>query len=242
MFYLCAFMAQNKLQRFADIRTFGNVLEYPTDMPNNWKGFFHNENPVTLELACGKGEYAIGLGRLYADRNFIGVDLKGNRIWRGAKTALEENLKNVAFLRTQIDKINNYFAKGEVREIWITFPDPQLRGSKMKKRLTHPRFLRLYQQILTEDGIVNLKTDSPDLYDFTKKVVELYDLELVASNDDVYKNLQVSPELSIRTYYESLDIAGQNKVHHIAFRVNKELPLEKDETLKAIFDVVSDEQ
>lgn len=235
-------MAQKKLQRFADIRTFENVLEYPTEMSNQWKNFFHNENPITLELACGKGEYAVGLGRMYANRNFVGVDLKGNRLWRGAKTALEENLGNVAFLRSQIDKINNYFAKGEVEEIWITFPDPQLRGSKMKKRLTHPRFLRLYQEILTNDGIVNLKTDSPDLYDFTMKVIELYGLELVSANDNVYKDFQVSPELSIRTYYESLDIAGHNKVHHVAFRVNKVLPLEKDAELKIIFGVVSDEE
>ncbi|MFT4202875.1 MAG: tRNA (guanosine(46)-N7)-methyltransferase TrmB [Chitinophagaceae bacterium] len=234
-------MGQKKLQRFADIRTFENVLEYPTDMPNKWKDFFKNENPVTLELACGKGEYAIGLGRLHPDGNFVGVDLKGNRLWRGAKTALEDKLINVAFLRTQIDKITNYFVKGEVKEIWITFPDPQLRGSKMKKRLTHPRFLRLYQQILTDDGVVNLKTDSPDLYDFTLKVIELYGLELLTANDDVYKDFQVSPELSIRTYYESLDIAGQNKVHHIAFRVNKPLPLEKDAMLKQLFGVVSDE-
>lgn len=234
-------MAQKKLQRFADIRTFDNVLEYPTDMPNKWKDFFQNDHTITLELACGKGEYAVGLGRLYADRNFIGVDLKGNRLWRGAKTALEENLKNVAFLRTQIDKINNYFAKGEVSEIWITFPDPQLRGAKMKKRLTHPRFLRLYQQILTNDGVINLKTDSPDLYSFTMKIIELYGLELITANDDIYKDFQVSPELSIQTYYESLDIAGHNKVHHIAFRVNKELPLEKDAQLKEIFGVASDE-
>lgn len=234
-------MGQNKLQKFADIGTFDNVLEYPTDMPGKWKEFFKNENPLTLELACGKGEYAVGLGRLYADRNFVGVDLKGNRLWRGAKTALEENLYNVGFLRTQIDKIANYFAKDEVREIWITFPDPQLRGSKIKKRLTHPRFLRLYQQILADDGIINLKTDSPDLYEFTLKVIELYQLELVRADDNIYKNVQVSPELSIRTYYESLDIAGHDKVHHIAFRINKELPLEKDEELKALCGVVSDE-
>ncbi|PZP51562.1 MAG: tRNA (guanosine(46)-N7)-methyltransferase TrmB [Pseudopedobacter saltans] len=227
-------MAQKKLQRFADIRTFDNVLEYPTEMPNKWKDVFQNDNRITLELACGKGEYAVGLGRLYADRNFVGVDVKGNRLWRGAKTALEENLQNVAFLRTQIDKIDNYFGKNEVSEIWITFPDPQLRGAKIKKRLTHPRFLRLYQQILTEDGIINLKTDSPDLYEFTLKVIELYGLELLVANDDIYKDFQVSPELSIQTYYESLDIAGQNKVHHIAFRVNKQMPLEKDMELKVL--------
>lgn len=232
-------MAQKKLQRFADIRTFDNVLEYPTDMPNKWKDFFHNDHKITLELACGKGEYAVGLGRIYPERNFIGVDIKGNRLWRGAKTALEENLHNVLFLRTQIDKIDNYFGKNEVSEIWITFPDPQLRGAKIKKRLTHPRFLRLYRQILSQDGIVNLKTDSPDLYDFTLKVIELYGLQLITANDDIYKDFQVSKELSIRTYYESLDIAGHNKVHHIAFQINKELPIEKDAELKVLCGVES---
>lgn len=232
-------MAQKKLQRFAEIRTFGNVLEYPQNMAGNWKDFFHNENPVTLELACGRGEYAVGLGVMYPNRNFIGVDIKGNRMWRGAKTALEEGRTNIAFLRTQIDKIADYFAPGEVTEIWITFPDPQLRGAKIKKRLTHPRFLRLYRQVLSKDGIVHLKTDSPDLYRFTLTVIELFGLELLEANDDVYHHLPVAPELAIKTYYESLDIAGSNKVHHIAFRIDKDLPLEKDLELKQLCGVIS---
>ena len=132
-------------------------------------------HPITLELACGKGEYTIGLAELYPQRNFIGVDLKGNRIWVGAKKALQNNLHNVAFLRTEIDQVNEYFAKNEVAEIWITFPDPQLRLSKAKKRLTHPKFLRLYQQFLVPGGLIHLKTDSPEIIsDLPKLVIELY--------------------------------------------------------------------
>ncbi|HEX8462341.1 MAG TPA: tRNA (guanosine(46)-N7)-methyltransferase TrmB, partial [Segetibacter sp.] len=144
-------MGLNKLERFAEIKTFSNVLEYPQDMKGKWKEFFGNDNPITLELACGKGEYAVGLGRLHRDKNFLGLDIKGNRMWVGARTALKEGLTNVGFIRTQIEKITDYFAEGEVAEIWITFPDPQLRGSKAKKRLTHPRFLRLYQIITGKD-------------------------------------------------------------------------------------------
>ena len=136
-------MGQKKLQRFAELETFSNVLQFPQGMPGQWEQHFGNSHPITLELACGKGEYALGLARLYPGRNFIGVDLKGNRIWVGARQAIREGLTNVAFLRTQIDLIHQYFAPAEVSEIWITFPDPQLRLSKAKKRLTHPKFLRL---------------------------------------------------------------------------------------------------
>lgn len=235
-------MGHKKLIRFEEIKQFSNVLEYPTDMPGNWHSFFKNDHSITLELACGKGEYAVGLGRMYADRNFIGVDLKGNRIWRGAKTALNDGLDNVAFLRTQIDKIADYFAPGEVHEIWITFPDPQLRGSRIRKRLTHPKFLRMYQRILQKDGVVNLKTDSPDLYQFTKTVIDLYGLELVKDNDNVYGNITVPAELAIKTYYESLDIAGQNRVHYLSFRLDKALPEEKEEELKKLCGVDSEEK
>lgn len=184
-------MGQKKLIRFEAIRHFDNVLEYPKDMPGQWKQFFKNEHPITLELACGKGEYAVGLGRLYPSRNFIGIDIKGNRIWRGAKTALEEGLNNVAFLRSQIDKVTDYFQPGEVAEIWITFPDPQLRASRAKKRLTHPRFLRLYQRFLQSNGLVHLKTDSPDLYEFTLTVINLFGLEVIDQSGDVYANTDI---------------------------------------------------
>lgn len=228
-------MGQKKLIRFEAIKQFPNVLEYPQDMRGKWKDFFKNDNPLTLELACGKGEYAVGLGRLYADRNFMGIDIKGNRIWRGAKTALDEGLSNVAFVRSHIDKITDYFVPGEVSEIWITFPDPQLRGSRAKKRLTHPKFLRLYQQILQPGGLINLKTDSPDLYQFTLAVINLFELELLEHTDQVYAQALVKPELMIKTHYESLDIAQSNRIHYICFRVNKDLPLEKDAILKQLF-------
>ena len=231
-FYLCNPMGHKKLIRFEEIKTFPNVLQYPTDMAGTWKHFFHNNHPITLELACGKGEYALGLGRRNTERNFIGVDLKGNRIWVGAKKAQEENLSNVAFLRTQIDRIDSYFEPGEVEAIWITFPDPQLRMSKAKKRLTHPKFLRLYKRFLKPDGAIHLKTDSPVLYNFTRLVIDLYGLEMLKSYDDLYADEGISEELKIKTYYEGLDIAGSRKVYFLSFRLNGNLATEKDEILK----------
>ena len=228
-------MGQKKRIRFEAIKHFSNVLEYPQDMKGKWNLFFHNESPITLELACGKGEYALGLGRLYSNRNFIGIDIKGNRIWRGAKTALEERLTNVAFIRSHIDKIRDYFAPEEVAEIWITFPDPQLRGSRAKKRLTHPKFLRLYQQVLGKEGIIHLKTDSPDLYRFTLAVINLFDLDLLENTDKVYEQENIKPDLTIKTHYEALDIAQSNQIHYLCFKINKELPLEKDAILKQLF-------
>ncbi|HEY6975394.1 MAG TPA: tRNA (guanosine(46)-N7)-methyltransferase TrmB [Chitinophagaceae bacterium] len=228
-------MGQKKLIRFEELKTFPNVLQYPEDVKGKWHLFFENQNPLTLELACGKGEYAVGLGRMYPHKNFIGIDIKGNRIWRGAKTALQEGLKNVAFLRTQIDKVTEYFDTNEVSTIWITFPDPQLRLSKIKKRLTHPRFLRLYQKFLERKGLVHLKTDSPDLYNFTKTIIGLYELDLLVDYNDVYSQPHPGDELLIKTYYETLDIAKSSCVHYLQFRINKELPMEKDEVLKNLF-------
>ena len=196
--------------------------------------YFGNNHPITLELACGKGEYAVGLGRLYPERNFIGIDLKGNRIWKGAKTALQENLHNVAFIRSQIDKITNYFAPGEVAEIWITFPDPQLRTSRAKKRLTHPRFLREYQKILSSEGAIHLKTDSPDLYQFTKTVAEVFELNVLRDVDDVYGSMEPEKELMIKTHYEGLDIAQSKRIHYLQFTLPPELLPEKDDLLKQI--------
>lgn len=220
--------------RFEAIKQFRNVLQFPENMAGNWQQFFGNANGITLELACGKGEYTVALAQQYPDRNFIGVDLKGNRIWAGAKKCLEGNITNAAFLRTQIERIHEYFAKGEVREIWITFPDPQLRASKAKKRLTHPRFLRLYRQILADNGVVHLKTDSPDLYRFTLQVAELYDLEIQDFSDDIYGRPDVSEDLKIKTYYESLDIAKSSRVHYLRFTIDKALPAEKDMILKQL--------
>jgi tRNA (guanine-N7-)-methyltransferase len=226
-------MAQKKLLRFAQIKTFPNVLEYPTGMNGKWHEYFKNSNPIVLELACGRGEYTIGLASLYPDQNFIGVDIKGNRMYIGARKALDNNLNNAAFLRTQVEKINNYFTTGEVSEIWITFPDPQLRASKAKKRLTHPRFLRLYREILKPGGSVNLKTDSPELYQFTKTVIELFNLNIVEDLEDAYSNTGITEALRIRTHYEGLDISQSKKIHYLKFNLPAELP-NLDDQLKEI--------
>ena len=226
-------MAQKKLQRFSEIKTFSNVLEYPENMAGKWDIYFKNEFPISLELACGKGEYAVGLGQVYPQKNFIGVDIKGNRIWVGAKYALDNKLTNVAFLRTQIHKIDTYFTTNEVEEIWITFPDPHLRISKANKRLTHPRYLRLYKNILKADGKIHLKTDSPDLYNFTKTVIELYNLTVNLDIDDVYNQEEISPELNIKTYYESLDIAESKRVFYLCFSLPEKI-IDKDNELDNI--------
>ncbi len=206
------------MQRFADIKTFKNVLEYPENMQGCWQTFFNNSHPIVLELACGRGEYTVGLSILHPLKNFIGVDIKGNRIYIGAKKCLDNQLNNAAFLRTQIAMLPNYFKANEVSDIWITFPDPQLTTSNAKKRLTHPQFLRLYQQVLTADGHLHLKTDSPHLYHFTRRVIELYNLILVESSDDVYAQTH-SEELKIKTHYEALDIAQSNKIYYIKFKL-----------------------
>jgi tRNA (guanine-N7-)-methyltransferase len=217
-------MAQKKLVRFAELETFSNVLQYPENTQGTWNSFFANRNPVVLELACGKGEYTVGLAELYRNKNFIGIDKKGNRLWVGAKKAIAHLLKNVAFLRIQIEQIDQYFAAEEVDEIWITFPDPQLRISKAKKRLTHPRFLRSYYQILKPGGKIHLKTDSPDLYSFTKKVAAMYACKVHHDLSDVYAEPGVSPELHIKTHYEALDIAQSKRVHYLCFSLPKQLP------------------
>ena len=237
-------MGQKKLIKFNAIKTFDNVMEYPQDMKGKWKAHFEQQvgnkdhpGELTLELACGKGEYAVGLARLYPTQNFIGIDVKGNRIWKGASIAIKDQLKNVGFVRSQMDQVTNYFDKDEVSEIWITFPDPQLRLSKAKKRLTHPKFLRLYQQFLKPGGMVNLKTDSPNLYHFTLKVIELFNLDLVYHTDNLYAQAKIDPRCEIKTYYESLNIAGSNCIHYIQFKIDKPLPIEKDELIK---DLIAD--
>ncbi len=210
-------MAQKKLLRFAQIKEFKNVLEKPTNMQGQWSTFFKNDNPIILELACGRGEYTIGLAQLHPSKNFIGVDIKGNRMYIGAKKALDNKLNNVAFLRAEIETISDYFFPSEIDEIWITFPDPQLRISKSKKRLTHPRFLRRYLQILKTNSPIHLKTDSPNLFYFTKKVIDMYELQLLQESADVYAINECVEELKIKTHYESLDIAGSKKIHYLQF-------------------------
>ena len=256
-------MGQKKLIKFAAIKQYENVLENPQAMPGKWNSFFEKLTngpypilldelsvikkntttnhpaikPLTLELACGRGEYAVGLARMFPNQNFLGLDIKGNRIWKGASIANKEGIHNVAFVRTQIDQITQYFDTNEVAEIWVTFPDPQLRLSKAKKRLTHPKFLRLYQQFLQPGGIVHLKTDSPNLYLFTKTVIELFELTVITATDNLYETAfmqsdQWNEKLSIKTYYEGLNIASSNRIHYIQFKIDKDLPIEKDEILK----------
>ncbi|MEO7045272.1 MAG: tRNA (guanosine(46)-N7)-methyltransferase TrmB [Ferruginibacter sp.] len=234
-------MAQKKLLRFAQIKQFSNVLEYPENMQGQWHSFFRNNNPIVLELACGRGEYTVGLSQRHPEQNFIGIDIKGNRMYLGAKKALDNKLNNAAFLRTQIEMLPAYFSADEVDDIWITFPDPHLRTSKAKKRLTHPRFLRLYQEVLKKDGNIHLKTDSTDLYIFTKKVIELYELILVTDCNDVYVKSDL-PELKIRTHYEGLDIARSNKIYHLQFKLPQHLLPDLDEQLQKFLKQTENQQ
>ena len=210
-------MGQKKLLRFAQVKEMHNVFEYPTNIAGTWHEKFDNQNKLILELACGRGEYTVGLAKLYHNQNFIGVDVKGNRMYLGAKKAIDTALYNAFFLRTQIEKLPDYFNENEIDEIWITFPDPQLRTSKAKKRLTHPRFLRLYQKVLKSNGVIHLKTDSPKLYKFTLQVIEIYGLNLLMSCEDVYAQSLIDERLQIKTHYESLDIAQSNKIFYLQF-------------------------
>lgn len=222
-------MGKDKLKRFAAIRTFENVYSSKNysealvinnkgqelDIRGRWKEHFGNEYPITLELACGKGHYARGLGQMYPDRNLIGIDLKGNRIWKGASEALEQGESNVAFLRARIEFLERYFAAGEVAEIWITFADPQLK--KERKRLTHNRFLEIYRKILQPDGLVHLKTDSTELYEYTLEVLQEQSIPVLYQSDDIYKGELYTPELSIQTHYERLHLEAGKTIKYIRF-------------------------
>jgi len=208
-------MGHKKLVKFNAILGYPNVLQYPEGMKGKWNEFFKNDNPITLELACGKGEYSTGLGAEHPDRNFIGVDIKGNRIYTGAKKALEEGLNNVAFLRTQIGQITDYFGANEVSEIWIVFSDPFLK--KPSNRLTHPRFLHLYKQILVPGSKINLKTDSKELYDFTLETIAEQDCIVHENIADIYgKGLATGP-LAIQTFYEKMHLAEGRTIYFISF-------------------------
>ena len=223
-----------KLSRFADVAKFENCIEVPNayeieDFPlqGKWTSdHFKNENPITLELACGKGEYSFGMGQMYPDRNFIGMDIKGNRLWNGAKKALENGLTNVAYLRTRIDHITKLFGKKEVDEIWIIFPDPQPRKNRIRKRLTSPIFIERYREILKEGGIVQLKTDNFPLFEYTKEVVAELGLKTLCESTDVYADIEKSEnkflcdrekELRIRTFYEEMWLRDGLKINYIAF-------------------------
>ena len=213
-------MGKDKIKRFAEIETFNNVLQLDAGKvyKGNWTtGFFKNNNPVVLELACGKGEYTVNLAVLFPHKNFIGIDYKGNRIWRGAKTALEDGVNNVAFLRIQIENLVDYFAPGEIDEIWITFPDPQPQLSREKKRLTSPRFLNMYRQILRPGAFINLKTDNDGLHIYTAGKIEELKLNLHAKTEDLYHSEHADEVLSIKTYYEKKYLKVNKNINYLKF-------------------------
>ena len=224
-------MGRRKKKKFNDIREYRNVYEnfHPmipelrgehgeiTEMKGKWgEKHFGNNNPITLELACGRGEYTIQLARKYPHRNFIGVDIKGARIHQGATIALEEGLDNVAFLRMRIEKINNFIADGEIQSIWITFPDPFL--AKENRRLTFPRFLDSYKKMLSENGVVHLKTDSIDLYEYTMETLQDYpQTEIQYHSPDIYSAPLDIEELEFKTYYEKAHLENNKKITYIRF-------------------------
>lgn len=206
-------MGKNKFKRFQECLTFDCMIQPQFEEIFNkdhklkglWrKEFFKNDNPIILELGCGRGEYTVCLGEKHPEINYIGVDIKGARIWRGAKTATENKMGNIGFLRTRIEFINSFFAPNEIDEIWITFPDPQMKRDRAKKRLTAPEFLSLYSKFLKKEGYINLKTDSQFLHNYTKKVAEINGLNITECNNDIYNNPQTIAEelLTIQTTYE----------------------------------------
>jgi tRNA (guanine-N7-)-methyltransferase len=224
-------MGKGKLQKFADMESYPHVFQYPysvaENMPFGMKGkwneeFFNNSNPIVLELGCGRAEYTLGLARLHPDCNYIAVDIKGARMWTGAKQSLQEGLRNVAFLRTNIEIIDRFFAPGEVSEIWLTFPDPQMK--KVTKRLTSTDFLNRYRRFMKDEGEIHLKTDSNFLFTYTRLLVELNMLPLKAMTNDLYHSGMADEELSIRTYYEQQWLDRGIDIKYISFG----LPLEGD--------------
>ena len=206
-------MSKNKLKRFSEMATYPNVIApqfeevFRTDyrLKGCWaEEVFGNNNPLVLELGCGKGEYTVALAQKYPKKNFLGVDIKGARMWVGATKALQNNMTNVAFLRTRIEFILSCFMPGEISEIWITFPDPQPQQSRENKRLTSPRFLHSYRQIMKPEGIIHLKTDSQSLFDYTNEVVKSNNLSVLACTDDLYNSGYVDDIMSVQTHYEKM--------------------------------------
>lgn len=213
-------MGKDKLRRFAEITAFKNVVELEDgkELKGRWaKKHFKNNNAVVLELGCGKGEYTVNLGRMYPHINFIGLDYKGNRIWRGAKTALDDQIENVAFLRIQIENLIDYFGENEISDIWITFPDPQPQISREKKRLTSSRFLEMYKTILKKNGAVHLKTDSDSLYLYTLQKLNDPGFELQINSADLYNSGFADEVLSIKTYYEKKYLATNKNINYLKF-------------------------
>ncbi len=228
-------MSKNKLQKFAELLTFPNVYENfnvqqpalthlgeEVQMRGRWnKLHFKADRPITLELACGRGEYTLELARRYPDRHFIGLDVKGARLWKGAQAALQEKLENAAFLRTRIECIDHFFAPAEVDEIWITFPDPFPRKSKANRRLSSPFFLNIYRKILRPGGLIHLKTDADSLYQFTLEAwQQIPDLNILYADEDIYAKPLPFPELDIRTYYEEMHLKEGKKIKYIRGKLN----------------------
>jgi len=219
--------SKNKLKRFKENETFSNVIQ-PTreevqnntlDLKGNWKqNFFKNNNPIVLELGCGKGEYSVNLAKMFPNKNFLGIDIKGARFWRGAKTALEENISNVGFLRTQIELVDCIFAENEIDEIWITFPDPQIKYKRTKHRMTNPDFLDKYKRILKPNGVVHLKTDSEYMHGYTLGLLQGLGLEIEYAHHDVYGTTNAPKEVtSIQTYYEGQYLEIGKKITYLRF-------------------------
>ena len=219
--------SKNKLKKFIENESFSNVIqperkELLSDSfiyKGNWnKLYFKNNNPIIVELGCGKGEYTVNLAKSNPSKNYIGIDIKGARFWRGAKTSFDENLENVVFLRTQIELIDFVFGKQEVKEIWLTFPDPQIKYQRRKHRLTNPLFLNLYKNILVEKGMVHLKTDSEFLHGYTLGVLKGLSIKLLFSNHDIYKNNNAPAEvINIKTHYEKLFLETKKNISYLRF-------------------------
>jgi tRNA (guanine-N7-)-methyltransferase len=221
--------SKNKLRRFKENETFSNVIQPSREelveskfkLKGLWrKELFKNDNPLVLELGCGKGEYSVALAQKYPNKNFIGIDIKGARFWRGAKTAIEEKIPNVAFLRTQIELIDHAFAQNEVDEIWITFPDPQIKYKRTKHRMTNAEFLERYKKILKPEGVVNLKTDSEFMHGYTLGLLHGAGHDVLYANHNVYKQ-EGSPEevTSIQTFYESQYLEQNKPITYIRFKI-----------------------
>lgn len=211
-------MSKKKRIHLAELETFPNVFQLQKELKGRWNEIvFKNKNPITLELACGKGEYTIALAKKFPERNFIGVDIKGARIWRGAKTALEEHILNVAFLRTYIDHITEFFEEDEVSEIWITFPDPYPENSKARKRLTSEMFLPRYRQILKPGACIHLKTDDLPLYEFTLEMLSKNKCRILFHTNNLYTSSLPDEILSVKTFYEKQHLANGRTIKYIRF-------------------------
>ena len=220
--------SKNKLKRFNENETFTNVIQPSREevldnfsFKGKWHSFFKNTHPIVIELGCGKGEYTIDLAKKNPDKNFIGIDIKGARFWRGAKTALKDNLGNVAFVRTQIELVDFIFDKGEVDEIWITFPDPQIKYKRTKHRMTNHAFLKKYDHILKKDGVINLKTDSEFMHGYTLGLLHGEGHEIVHANHDVYKDYYSPDEVTgTQTFYEKKYLEKGKAITYIKFKLN----------------------